>query len=106
MQSPAAKIAGSSVRAYQIPWFWSDQYDLKLQIVGLTGDHDQVVIRGDMAKRAFAAFYIKGDTIIAVDAINSPREFMASKALVANKTPVDLGRLADPEASIMEVAKD
>lgn len=105
-KSAAAAMCGKLVEYNQIPWFWSDQYDLKLQIVGLTGDHDQVVIRGDMAKRAFAAFYIKGDTIIAVDAINSPREFMASKALVANKTPVDLGRLADPEASIMEVAKD
>lgn len=104
-KTAAAAMCGKLVEYNQIPWFWSDQYDLKLQIVGLTGDHDQVVIRGDMAARAFAAFYIKGDRIIAVDAINSPREFMASKALVANKTPVDLDRLADPEASIMEVAK-
>lgn len=94
-KTAAAAMCGKLIEYAQVPWFWSDQYDLKLQIVGLSGTHDRVIIRGSMEKQAFAAFYVLGNVIIAVDAVNSPHEFMASKQLIANKTPVDLDRLAD-----------
>lgn len=103
-KSAAAAMCGKLVEYAQVPWFWSDQYDLKLQIVGLSGAHDKVIIRGSMEKRAFAAFYLKGNVIIAVDAVNSPAEFMASKQLAANKTPINLEKLADVNVPMTAVA--
>lgn len=103
-KTAALAMCGKLVEYAQIPWFWSDQYDLKLQIVGMSGTHDKVIIRGSMENHKFAAFYLQGNVIIAVDAVNSPQEFMASKALVANKTPVDLVKLANPEVPMNAVA--
>lgn len=96
----AATICGKGQAYNQLPWFWSDQYDVKLQTAGLLQDHDQVVIRGDQTKRKFSAFYLKQNKLIAVDAINSPAEFMLSKKLIVNKTSVDTIQLADPEVSL------
>ena len=103
-KTAALAMCGKLVEYAQVPWFWSDQYDLKLQIVGLSGAHDSVIIRGSMANHAFAAFYLQGNVIIAVDAVNSPQEFMASKQLVANKTPVDREKLADAKIHMNAVA--
>lgn len=92
-----AKVAANTIcgklKAYHaLPWFWSDQYDLKLQIAGLSQGYDRVVLRGASdTGRSFAAFYFNGDRLLAVDAVNRPREFMlARKALAAGQT-------ADPE---------
>ena len=97
-------MCGKLTEYAQIPWFWSDQYDLKLQIAGLSGGHDRVLVRGSMEARKFAAFYLKGNVILAVDAINSPQEYMASRQLIANRTPVDLQKLADPQTPMTAVA--
>ncbi|GIX30559.1 MAG: putative ferredoxin reductase [Porticoccaceae bacterium] len=73
-----------------LPWFWSDQYDLKLQIAGLSQGYDQVVIRGDIERgRSFAAFYLKEGKLLAVDAVNRPQEFMLGKRLIAEGVEVD-----------------
>ncbi len=77
----AATIMGQS-HAVEAPWFWSDQYDLKLQIAGLFQGYDHVVFRGVMADRSFAAFYYKGDKLIAVDAVNRPGEYLGAKMLI------------------------
>jgi len=77
-----------------IPWFWSDQYELKLQMAGFSSDGDTQVLRGDKQARQFAIFYLKHGTVVAVDAVNSPREFMVCKQLYGN--PVDTDKLADP----------
>ena len=95
-----AKVAaGSLLNApapySEVPWFWSDQYDVKLQIVGLSHGYDQIVVRGDPAKRSFAAFYLRGEEILAVDAINSPREFAHAKKLVAAGTKIEPEILRD-----------
>jgi 3-phenylpropionate/trans-cinnamate dioxygenase ferredoxin reductase subunit len=82
-KTAAAAICGNPVPYAQIPWFWSDQYDLKLQIVGLATDYSAAVVRGNPAERSFMVFYFDGDRLMAVDAVNSPREFMMSKKLVA-----------------------
>ena len=103
-----AKIAAKSIcgkpEAYNaLPWFWSDQYDLKLQIAGLSQGFDEVIIRGDSEQgRSFAAFYFSEGRFIAVDAINRPKEFMMSKrALTAGQTADPL-KLADESIEIKD----
>jgi 3-phenylpropionate/trans-cinnamate dioxygenase ferredoxin reductase subunit len=78
----AQAIIGKPVAYNAIPWFWSDQYDLKLQAVGLSEGHDQVVLRGAMQDRAFTAFYLRQGRLIAADSVNRPADFMAAKRLV------------------------
>lgn len=77
----AAALLGQK-QAVEAPWFWSDQYDLKLQIAGLFQGYDQVAFRGVMADRSFAAFYYKEQRLIAVDAINRPGEYLGAKLLI------------------------
>ena len=79
-----------------MPWFWSDQYDLKLQAVGLSDGHDQVTLRGAMDARSFLVFYLRQGKIIAADAVNKPGEFMLARRLVAAGATADVGHLADP----------
>ncbi|MBO9560855.1 MAG: FAD-dependent oxidoreductase [Caulobacter sp.] len=100
----AAAIAGKPMPPHEIPWFWSDQYDLKLQIAGLPFDTDRQVVRGDVAAAKFAVFHLKGDLVQAVEAVNAPPEFMAGKQLIAKRTPVSIEKLADTTISMKEVA--
>ena len=78
----AATLTGGKEHTEEAPWFWSDQYDLKLQIAGLFHGYDHMVFRGVMADRAFAAFYYKGEKLIAVDAVNRPAEYLGAKMLI------------------------
>ncbi len=98
----AANMAGNAKTYASMPWFWSDQYDLKLQIVGFPGASDQPVVRGDVEARRFATFYFQGRTLVAADAVNSPREFMAARQLVG-KDVRDPLRLADPTTDLKTV---
>ncbi|MBL4671195.1 MAG: FAD-dependent oxidoreductase [Arenicella sp.] len=98
----AATICGKEMIYDQLPWFWSDQYDVKLQTAGLLQEHDQVVTRGDANSRKFAAFYLKGGVLIAVDALNSPAEFMLSKKLIQQKISPTPAMLSDPKVSLKE----
>ncbi|WP_309644160.1 FAD-dependent oxidoreductase [Phenylobacterium sp.] len=100
----AAAIVGRAPPAGEVPWQWSDQYDLKLQIAGYAFDVDRILLRGDPASGKFAVFHLKGDQVQSVEAINSPPEFMMGKMLIANRKPVDLDKLADPSVSMKEVA--
>jgi 3-phenylpropionate/trans-cinnamate dioxygenase ferredoxin reductase subunit len=106
-KTAAASINGAPKPYNSLPWFWSDQFDLKLQIAGLSQGYDSVVIRGDMlGSRSFAAFYFKGDKLLAVDAVNRPREFMLarqvlSKGLTLNKAILD-DEGADLKATIVQ----
>ena len=81
----ASNMLGGSKSYASMPWFWSDQYEHKLQMVGFSKDSDQSIIRGDMASKSFTVFYLKDDSIIAADSVNNPKEFMASKQLVGKK---------------------
>lgn len=101
-KTAAATICGEQEAYNQVPWFWSDQYDIKLQTVGLLTDYDEVVVRGDPSTRKFSAFYLQQGRLIAMDAINSPAEFMVSKKLVMAEAQPDKVRLADPAVSIKE----
>ncbi len=91
----AANICGQKVPHAGVPWFWSDQYDLKLQMVGLSQGYEQVVIRGSMEANNFSAFYLKDGVVISVDTVNRPQDFMIGKKLVAARMKVDPAVLAD-----------
>jgi 3-phenylpropionate/trans-cinnamate dioxygenase ferredoxin reductase subunit len=101
----AAAIVGRAPPAAEVPWFWSDQYDVKLQIAGLPFDADRQVVRGDPASGAFAVFHLNGDRIVCVEAVNAPAEFMGGRMLIGKGTPVDERLLEDPATSIKAVAK-
>lgn len=103
-KTAAANICGRELAHDRIPWFWSDQYDHKLQIVGLSQDYDRVILRGDPATRSFSCCYLRGQELIALDAVNLPRDFMAAKKVIAERAPLDLARLADASVSLKEVA--
>ncbi|WP_313008194.1 FAD-dependent oxidoreductase [Brevundimonas vesicularis] len=100
----AAAIVGRAGPTPEVPWFWSDQYDVKLQIAGLPFDVDRQVVRGDPTASGFAVFHLNGDRIVCVEAVNAPPEFMAGKQLIAKATPVDVDKLADPAVSMKAVA--
>lgn len=102
----AAAILGQPRPAEDCPWFWSDQYDLKLQIAGLSTGYDQVILRGEAKARKFAAFYLKAGTLIAVDAVNSPPEFLASKKLIIAGAKPDPARLADTSIAMKDIAAE
>ena len=99
----ACAITGRPAPAGEVPWQWSDQYDLKLQIAGYAFDVDEVLLRGDSASGKFAVFHLKGDQIQSVEAINSPPEFMMGKQLIGNRKAVSKAKLADPSVSMKEV---
>ncbi|MES2631332.1 MAG: FAD-dependent oxidoreductase [Pseudomonadota bacterium] len=82
-RSAAAWLCGKSKPNQGVPWFWSDQYDLKLQMVGLSQGYDRCVLRGDPATRSFCAFYLQGDRLLAVDAVNRAGDFMVAKRALA-----------------------
>ena len=85
----ASNMLGGSKSYASMPWFWSDQYEHKLQMVGFSKDSDQSIVRGDMESKSFTVFYLKDDSIIAADSVNNPKEFMASKQLVGKKASIE-----------------
>ncbi len=91
----AANLCGKREPYAEIPWFWSDQYDVKLQIVGIAEGYDQVVQRGRMQDHAFSLFYLRKGALIAVDAVNSPREYMACRKLIPQRPRIGPERLAN-----------
>lgn len=94
-RTAAASLCGQ-MRPYQtVPWFWSDQYDLKLKMVGLSQGYDQLVLRGNMERRAFCAFYLKEGRLLAVDTVSQPQDFMVARRLIAESIPVTAAQLAD-----------
>jgi 3-phenylpropionate/trans-cinnamate dioxygenase ferredoxin reductase component len=99
-RTAAAHICGKDVRHEHVPWFWSDQYDLKLQIAGLTHGYDQTVMRGDPESGRFALYYFADAELLAVDAINSPKDFMVGKKWIGEHKHPDPVRLADPAIDI------
>lgn len=104
-KTAALSILGKPEAYAQIPWFWSDQYDLKLQMTGIAEQYTAMVIRGDPDTRSFAAFYFVGEQLIAVHAINSPREFMLSKKLIAQGARLDPAAVADASRPFKDLAE-
>jgi len=102
-KTAAANLCGQDLAYCQVPWFWSDQYDLKLQIAGLSEGYDDVVIRGNPAERSFCCVYLLDGHIIAVDAINAPRDFVQARQLIADRAAMQTDCLADPALELKEL---
>ena len=102
-KTAAASICGNQKAYHAMPWFWSDQYDIKLQISGFNKGYDRVVLRGEPSSNSFVAWYMKGNTILAADCINSPKEFMQAKKLIAQKVEVTDEQLADTELAVADL---
>ncbi len=101
----AASICGTKAPTAEVPWFWSDQYDLKLQIAGLPLNVSELVVRGEPSTARFAVFHLDAHGHVrAVEAINAPPEFMAGRQLIAAHKPVAPERLRDMSISMKEVA--
>ena len=103
-RTAAATLCGQHRPHHAVPWFWSDQFDLKLQMVGLADGHDRLVLRGSTSTRSFSAFYMKEGRVIAADAVNRPQDFMIAKRLVAQQSMVDPSRLADESQPLKTLA--
>jgi len=101
-KTAAANLCGRAVVHDKVPWFWSDQFELKLQIVGLSQGYDRVILRGERAHRSFSCCYLRGDELIALDAVNQTKDFMAARKLIADRARFDLARLADPGIGLRE----
>ena len=86
----------------RVPWFWSDQFDNKLLIVGLSQDYDRQVLRGDPATRSFSVCYLKGRELLALEAVNHSKDYMAARKLIAERTALDSARLADGNIALKE----
>ena len=102
----AKAIAGSlgaEDRYDAIPWFWSNQYDLRLQTVGLSADHDEVVIRGTPESRSFSVVYLRAGRVIALDCVNHTKDYVQGKALIAKGHEVDRAKLARSDVTLKEL---
>ena len=101
----ASAICGRPRPAPEVPWFWSDQYDLRLQIVGLPFDATQIVIRGDVASGKFALFHLTEDgTLQAVEAVNSSTEFMGGRRIIQRRKKLTAARISDLTVTMQELA--
>jgi 3-phenylpropionate/trans-cinnamate dioxygenase ferredoxin reductase component len=100
----ACAIMGRPPPAGEVPWQWSDQYDVKLQIAGYAFDADSVLVRGDPASGKFAVFHMKGNQVQSVEAVNSPPEFFMGKQLIGSRKVIDRRQLVDASISMKELA--
>jgi 3-phenylpropionate/trans-cinnamate dioxygenase ferredoxin reductase component len=101
----AAHLCGRPAPAPEVPWFWSDQYEVRLQIAGLPFEATETAVRGDPSGGSFAIFHLTGDgTVQAVEAINAPAEFMAGRIMIARRRQAVAARLRDVSCSIRELA--
>jgi 3-phenylpropionate/trans-cinnamate dioxygenase ferredoxin reductase subunit len=99
-----ATVIAGDLRAHDaVPWFWSHQYDLRLQTVGLSTGHDQEVLRGDPATRSFSIVYLRNGCVVALDCVNATKDYMCGKALVVSRAMIPVSTLADVNASLKDV---
>jgi len=100
--SAALNMLGIRTIHDKVPWFWSDQFDLKMVIVGLSAAHDEVVLRGDPSSRAFSVCYLRDGELIAVETVNHTKDQMAARKLIPAKARPDLAKLADPAVALRD----
>lgn len=100
----ARALTGEPEPYNSVPWFWSNQYDLRLQTVGLSSGHDSTVIRGDMTSRSFSIVYLKQGHVVALDCVNAVKDYVQGKALVIARFKVDPAELADTSKPLKDIA--
>ena len=99
----AKAICGQPARYHAFPWFWSNQYDLRLQTAGLSVGYDQTVVRGSVADRAFSVVYLKGGRMIAIDCVNMVKDYVQGRKLVEAGVSPDVEKLADASVPLKEL---
>ncbi|MBU2946193.1 NAD(P)/FAD-dependent oxidoreductase [Zobellia uliginosa] len=100
----AAAIIGKDCAYDALPWFWSDQYDVKLQMVGLSQGYDEVLVRKEADKEnCFSVWYFKGDTLLAVDAVNNAKAYVYGTKFIKGGEKLDKSKLSDPMAEFKPV---
>lgn len=99
----ANHIMGNPAPYQAIPWFWSNQYDLRLQTVGLSLDYDQELVRGDPASRSFSVIYLRARKVIALDCVNATKDYVQGRKAVTDGLPLDLEELSNPDIPIKQV---
>lgn len=99
----ALAMLGRPTPYSEVPWFWSDQYDLKMQIAGLARPGDDLVLRGDPAARKFAVFHLRKGLVAAVEAVNAAPEYIVGRKLITEAAPVSAERLADTAISMKHI---
>jgi len=105
MATTAAKsICGDPQPYHALPWFWSNQYDLKLQTAGLSIDHDATVLRGDPATRSFSVIYLREGRVIALDCVNAVKDYVQGRKLVEAGAVIAPELLADADTPLKEMA--
>ena len=100
----ARTIAGLEADYDALPWFWSNQYDLRLQTVGLSTGHDSTVVRGEPAARSFSVIYLKQGRVVALDCVNATRDYVQGRKLILERLAPDPAKLADPDIPLKELA--
>ncbi len=99
----AKTIVGEPTKYHAVPWFWSNQYDLRLQTVGLSVDHDSHVVRGDPAERSFSVIYFRQGKVVALDCVNATKDYVQGKALVIGDQSIDPALLTDTSRTLKEI---
>jgi len=102
----AATITGHQAHYHAVPWFWSNQYDLKLQTIGLSAGFDQAVLRGDPAVRSFSVVYLKQARVIALDCVNAVKDYVQGRKLVESGAVIAPAALADAAVPLKKLAQD
>lgn len=100
----AHHIAGQPKPYAATPWFWSNQYDIKLQTIGLNSDYDETVLRGDPDSGRFSVVYLRDGHVAALDCVNMVKDFVQGRALVERRSVIDLAALADPATPLKSLA--
>lgn len=99
----ARALMGEAEPYAAVPWFWSNQYDLRLQTVGLSIGHDDAVIRGDVSSRSFSIIYLKQGRVVALDCVNATKDYVQGKHLVEQRCLIPRSDLANPSRSLKEL---
>jgi 3-phenylpropionate/trans-cinnamate dioxygenase ferredoxin reductase subunit len=99
----ARHICGQPQPYEAVPWFWSNQYDLRLQTVGLTAGHDEIVLRGDPAARSFALVYLRNGQVTALDCVNATKDYVQGRALILSRAQIPRTALADAAVPLKEM---
>lgn len=102
----ARAILGEKVPYDAVPWFWSNQYDLRLQTVGLSTGHDQAVLRGDMGQRSFSIAYLRDNRLVALDCVNATKDYVQGKSLINSGCVPDVSMLADPAIPLKSLLRE
>ncbi|KAK43831.1 MULTISPECIES: NAD(P)/FAD-dependent oxidoreductase [Burkholderiaceae] len=104
-KAAAAFIVGKPLPYHSVPWFWSDQYDVKLQMAGISSGHTDFAISGSVSDAKFSVFYFRDGKLCAVDSVNSPQDHMMARKMLAQGAELGVKHVEHPGFSLKEYAK-